>query len=714
MTMSARQDFETDAEGSSESSRSTREPGFFARRRARKEALRREKEHAAKRDAHLREGRRARPTVEVLSAGKDARRPVLGTSGPRRIDLEARKELEDLRDRRDFLRKSAIGAGILALGAGIGYSSGYAHATGLSGNTRTVITDNEVAARVIGGVRIATEFIPDPVPAGTDADPYPGSAIQAALNDGLHVYVPAGTWKLSSAISRAADGVTIIGAGRGTKLVFNGTSPCISAGSRNGWLIANIAVDAGGVDVSGAAESRFSEVWVNGTLTDNRPIGSGGSGTGGYYGVRAADFITSGDGSPSNPYNGSAIQAAVDALPSTGGVVFIKEGIWRGATRITVNANGSTPRKRVIFKGSGTMPYQIYNDDSGHNMLTGTHVQAGFDIYHPCDFYDMAISPTNRDKSTDGINFIQDPTKTGNDFTWTQQGCTVKRIRFHQCNTGIRFSGRNMGATFLQIWGVLVEQCGFIQCGQGVRAKVADIDSTAPSQGFRGVFTRNEFRSCNGGRAFDFDFSSSMLEFSNTMLEGCGAPTGDYALYIRTYGDGGITIYNVDFGDGSESPKEAYIWPGRSGYVNNLISESARTGSKPIDIGGRGYFRIGTLSQINLVNAIQVIVEQSPGTGFAIGTIDSASQSNAATICIRRSAAPGHLGSTIPTASPYTYTNLDMTEEMVYLVGGTITGITRNGQSIGTERTHYMRPGDTILISYSSAPTIRRFGVSTG
>lgn len=36
------------------------------------------------------------------------------------------------------------------------------------------------------------------------------------------------------------------------------------------------------------------------------------------------------------------------------------------------------------------------------------------------------------------------------------------------------------------------------------------------------------------------------------------------------------------------------------------------------------------------------------------------------------------------------------------------------GQSIGTDRSHHMRPGDSIVISYSSAPTIKRFGVSMG
>src|SRR3990170_6922830 len=238
------------------------------------------------------------------------------TTPSRGIDTEARRELADAQlDRRQFLRKSAIGAGVLALGAGVGYSGGFAQGAGLAGGVRTVISDTEIAARVIGGVRIATEFIPDPVPAGTDLDPYPGSAIQAALNDGLAIYIPSGTWRLSTPISRPLDNVTIIGAGKSTKLALDGSTPCIIAGGQRGWLISNLATDLGGVDISSASGSRMTEIWVGDILTDNRPRGGTSGGGGGNYGIRAEDFITSGDGSVANPYNASAVQSAIDALP---------------------------------------------------------------------------------------------------------------------------------------------------------------------------------------------------------------------------------------------------------------------------------------------------------------------------------------------------------------------------------------------------------------
>ena len=49
------------------------------------------------------------------------------------------------------------------------FGGGYAAPTGFGG--QTTLTDTAIAARVIAGLRIATEFIPRPVPAGTDAGP---------------------------------------------------------------------------------------------------------------------------------------------------------------------------------------------------------------------------------------------------------------------------------------------------------------------------------------------------------------------------------------------------------------------------------------------------------------------------------------------------------------------------------------------------------------
>ncbi len=622
-------------------------------------------------------------------------------------------------DRRDFLRKSAIGAGLLALGAGLGYSSSYAQAPGLAGGTRTVITDTEIAARVIGGVRIATEFIPDPVPAGTNVDPYPGSAIQAALNDGLAVYVPSGTWKLTVPISRSVDNVTIIGAGKSAKLVLDGVTPCISAGSQNGWHIASLATDAGGVDISSATQSRVTEVWVAGILTDNRPISQGGGGGGGYYGVRAEDYITTGDGSASNPWNASAIQSAIDALPAQGGLVFIKAGVWRGATagyrlRLPRSATGSS-EKHVVLVGEGVHRSEYGIIGGGGTVEYGTAIEAGIDMYSPCDIYDLAIAPHPSNwKLTPCLKIIIDPTQVPNQNVWVG-GFTLKRLMLNRGSYGIHFTGQKLLGIVWQCWNVVWEQLAIIQCAGGIKIEKGDSDQTA---GFRGRFTDFMFHGITGAssagaaRCFDYTINSTQMTIEHWLVENSGqSPAADYAIYIDTYGDGGgVEVRNVDFGDDSGGSKDAYLNIKRMGRVIGLHHR------RDIDVGGRGYFLISSRAiganptpTFNvLAGSGHLTIEQNPGESFALGTMSG----DATKVVIRPNSPPGLLGSSTAGASPHTYTNNDMHEEYVYLVGGTITDITRDGSSVGTDRSHYLRPGDSIIITHTAAPTIRRYGVS--
>ncbi len=620
--MTSHTDSIVEFEDSSDSTNSPRKIGFFARRRNRRKVRKRAKE-LEERIERPESGKERHPrrrelsslarsqSISLQQAATGSQSPDLVGNGPRRVDLKARNELRVIRGRREFLRQSAVGAGILALGASLGYGSGYAHATGLSGNTRTVITDTEVAARVIGGVRIATEFIPDPVPAGTDADPYPGSAIQAALNDGLHIYIPSGTWRLASTISRAADGVAIVGAGRSTKLVFNGASPCIAAGSRSGWLVTNLATDAGGVDVFSASESRMSEIWINGILTDNRPIGRAGVG-GGAYGVRAEDYIVSGDGSPASPYNASAIQNAINALSSRGGIVFVKAGVYAGNTRIRVDA-----ARRVIIIGEGAPMYYADDDGgAGAPTHTGTHIRAGFDCYRPTSFYHITLSPRPGFESTEpALKVILDPLVNTDLHRWLG-GFVMEDVEISGGNPGVHMTGVNMlqWPDNWQIWKIVWERVHFQECVTGL--KVDKGDAIAAS-GFVGVFRNLEFRWCSG-KAIDIQVESWSGEMSNVLVEGCGAGQV-YAVYINVYGTGGLVLQNWNMGDGNSSTKDAFIAIRRGGVVENF------TFVKDVDISGGGFYRVGRAHGTGVMNfdagTDTVYLETMPGHAFAIGTI---------------------------------------------------------------------------------------------
>ena len=147
-----------------------------------------------------------------------------------RVDDEAREELASVVERetsrRDLLRVGAIaGGGILAglLVDRLAQPALGAPGDGIPGST---ISNTDIDAKRIAGIRIASEFASSKH-AGTSADPWPGSAIQAAMDDlpagGGVVFVPGGTWNASSPLRITRSDIALGGTGSATRLVTNGS-----------------------------------------------------------------------------------------------------------------------------------------------------------------------------------------------------------------------------------------------------------------------------------------------------------------------------------------------------------------------------------------------------------------------------------------------------------------------------------------------------------
>ncbi len=197
----------------------------------------------------------------------------------RQADYRAREERDVRLGRRDFLRRAgvlgAVGSGAFLLGDFFGP----AQALPGAGQQGTTISDEDIDAKRIAGVRIASEFAS--TGSGTDADPWPGSAIQDAIDDlpstGGKVFIPAGTWMISPPVDHGVkitkSNVHLVGAGFATKLVTDGvgftdnSSAMIAVvgtgtiGDVEGVIIADLLVDGTNTDtcrgilVQGAAEA---------------------------------------------------------------------------------------------------------------------------------------------------------------------------------------------------------------------------------------------------------------------------------------------------------------------------------------------------------------------------------------------------------------------------------------------------------------------------
>ena len=152
----------------------------------------------------------------------------------RRVDDAARGELEKAilpKADHDPSRREALRWGMVAGGgvlAGVLAERLIAPALAAPGDAigGTTISDTDIDAKRIAGIRIATEFAPAKH-AGTSADPIPGSAIQAALDNTLStggiVFVPSGVYNVANPLNITKSNVTLLGTGFASHLLTDGT-----------------------------------------------------------------------------------------------------------------------------------------------------------------------------------------------------------------------------------------------------------------------------------------------------------------------------------------------------------------------------------------------------------------------------------------------------------------------------------------------------------
>jgi len=180
----------------------------------------------------------------------------------RRVDDPAREQLTDrvLGDssRRDALRLGAMmGGGVLAgfFAGHLATRAGAAPGDGIGGTT---ISDTDIDAKRIAGVRIATEFAPSKH-AGTGSDPWPGSAIQASMNDlptsGGLVFVPSGVFNIGTPLRITRSNVGLTGAGGSSYLRTDGSNFTANVsgmieidGAYQGIVVEGLALDGANTD----------------------------------------------------------------------------------------------------------------------------------------------------------------------------------------------------------------------------------------------------------------------------------------------------------------------------------------------------------------------------------------------------------------------------------------------------------------------------------
>ncbi len=252
--------------------------------------------------------RRWRPLGRTESEGaRDAasRADDIPRTG-KRVDDAAREDLaEQLRQgasRREVLKWGALAGGGVVAALLAQRLIGEAVATPGDAIGGTSISNTDIDAKRIAGIRVATEF-DTAKHAGTRADPWTDAGIKGAMADlpsgGGLVYLPAGVYRVNP-INVPANNIRLAGAGFSTQLIANASA-----------FTPNDPINGTMILINGKLGVTVSDMALDGTGTDTC---YGVNGTGGADPILARLRLTNWLGVQSNRGRGISLQQN----PSTG------------------------------------------------------------------------------------------------------------------------------------------------------------------------------------------------------------------------------------------------------------------------------------------------------------------------------------------------------------------------------------------------------------
>jgi len=135
-----------------------------------------------------------------------------------------------------------------------------------------------------------------------------------------------------------------------------------------------------------------------------------------------------------------------------------------------------------------------------------------------------------------------------------------------------------------------------------------------------------------------------------------------------------------------------------------------------IVLGNRCYDNQAAKAQAHglgiVAGATNVLVAMNDLSGNSIGAIGNANLlAGTSRLCENKGFNPLGVSRVTIGPSPWTYTNNDFVREAMYIRGGTVTDITKDGLAgifAGSNVTVWLEPGESITLTYSSAPTVSK------
>lgn len=294
---------------------------------------------------------------------------------------------------------------------------------------------------------------------GTDDNIQFQGALDALPANGGTIEILAGNYDFTNGttVTRALDNVTIIGTGRGTYVTCDGVTAIFTAGGNN-WQIRDLRTDAGGLQMAATTGWAWDNVTVNAThyekevaasiTAEQFSVPTGRTAT---YVVAASNATATEIAQADYVCDGTAdqvqINAAIAALPASGGRVRLTEGTFYIAAPITSAATG------LYLTGSG-FRVTLLSLVNGANCNVFQSPDVTPRLLEICDLEIYGNKANNA--SGDGIDI---------DY---YNGVQLKNLYIHDCKEdGIHGDVANMGAHMTNVYSYYNGECGANYFGEG-------------------------------------------------------------------------------------------------------------------------------------------------------------------------------------------------------------------------------------------------------
>ena len=313
-----------------------------------------------------------------------------------------------------------------------------------------------------------------------------------------------------------------------------------------------------------------------------------------YY--NAKNYGAVGDGTTDDT---AAIQAAINAMPNTGGTVFLPPGTYKITASLTVpttmtqgfGLKGAGPQASVISLANSVNDYAIKFATGAHSqngaqisdigiLCNGVNQTAGGGIYgygaYRCSFDNLYISTPYED----GIYLVYGPGGSGNNgYQNVIRGCTIEN--------GNLSAGLGRGICFSSTIENIVTECTFSANGGSGGGDTFDIyDDTGKQNvsncvfksgrgGFKTIGNGNKITSCTfdsvKGHNVVIDGSYNVCSDNTLLGIGTGASAPNTAAGIYTFGTGNLIRNNYMDTDGTASDgTKCFVQMDVSASTNNV------------------------------------------------------------------------------------------------------------------------------------------------